>query len=106
MTGPLAVHLEIVAACNLTCTHCREQPLEQIWHESQTFRAIRALPGGTNDTFSGGCRARALVLSGSANAPDPWLLSHSQNARRVSPITFYHPGSIVELTRSSVGDNP
>jgi radical SAM protein with 4Fe4S-binding SPASM domain len=34
LLGPLAVHLEIVAACNLTCTHCfagelprREQPL-------------------------------------------------------------------------------
>jgi radical SAM protein with 4Fe4S-binding SPASM domain len=34
LTGPLAVHLEVVAACNLTCTHCfagelprREPPL-------------------------------------------------------------------------------
>lgn len=34
LAGPLAVHLEVVAACNLTCTHCfagqlprREQPL-------------------------------------------------------------------------------
>jgi len=56
------------AAANL-----RDVPFEEIWHRSQTFRAIRDLPGGAPDTFSGGCRARALVLNGSINAPDPWM---------------------------------
>jgi mycofactocin biosynthetic radical S-adenosylmethionine protein MftC len=56
------------AAANL-----RDVPFEEIWHRSQTFRAIRDLPGGTPDKFSGGCRARALVLNGSINAPDPWM---------------------------------
>lgn len=27
LTGPLAVHLEIIGACNLTCTHCFASPL-------------------------------------------------------------------------------
>lgn len=56
------------AAANL-----REATFEEIWHRSAGFRAIRSLPGGTPDTFSGGCRARALVLGGSINAPDPWI---------------------------------
>jgi radical SAM protein with 4Fe4S-binding SPASM domain len=56
------------AAANL-----HEAPFEEIWHRSQGFRAIRSHPGGTPDTFSGGCRARALVLNGSINAPDPWM---------------------------------
>jgi mycofactocin biosynthetic radical S-adenosylmethionine protein MftC len=56
------------AAANL-----RDAPFEEIWHRSQGFRAIRSLRGGTPDTFSGGCRARALVLNGSINAPDPWI---------------------------------
>jgi MoaA/NifB/PqqE/SkfB family radical SAM enzyme len=51
----------------------RDASFEEIWHQSQVFRALRALPGGTADTFSGGCRARALVYQGSINAPDPWM---------------------------------
>jgi radical SAM protein with 4Fe4S-binding SPASM domain len=50
----------------------RQQSLKQIWDESQGFRAIRALPdsepcdnGPDAARFSGGCRARALVLNGS-----------------------------------------
>jgi MoaA/NifB/PqqE/SkfB family radical SAM enzyme len=58
----------LYAAANL-----RDATFEEIWHRSQGFRAIRTLPGGTPDTFSGGCRARALVLNGSINAPDPWM---------------------------------
>jgi radical SAM protein with 4Fe4S-binding SPASM domain len=53
----------------------REQSLPIIWHDSHTFRAMRALPGGTAETFSGGCRARALAFHGSINAPDPWMES-------------------------------
>lgn len=60
----------------------RRRPFEEIWHASQVFRSIRGLPGdgaGTA-TFGGGCRARALVLGGSANAPDPWLAAHEAQA--------------------------
>jgi MoaA/NifB/PqqE/SkfB family radical SAM enzyme len=59
-----------------------------LWHDSDGFRDIRALPGGNAcgggcgsgdhgagdaDYFAGGCRARALVLNGHINAADPWL---------------------------------
>jgi MoaA/NifB/PqqE/SkfB family radical SAM enzyme len=65
----------------------RDTPLITLWHDSSGFRGIRALPGGnpcgsachghsSNGSFTGGCRARALVLNGSINAPDPWLVSH------------------------------
>src|SRR5262249_32679904 len=64
------------AAANL-----REQSLEAIWRDSQTFRAIRALPGGTTETFSGGCRARALTFHRSVNAPR----SRSQEEERRAP---------------------
>jgi mycofactocin biosynthetic radical S-adenosylmethionine protein MftC len=64
----------------------RNQSLSALWHDSAGFRGIRALPGGNpcggcdtgtrdggSDHFTGGCRARALVLNGSINAADPWL---------------------------------
>ena len=51
----------------------RQTPFEEIWHNSHGFRSIRGLPGGDEESFSGGCRARALVLNGSINAPDPWI---------------------------------
>lgn len=51
----------------------RKQSFDQIWHTSQGFQSIRSLPGGTEETFSGGCRARSLVMKGGINAPDPWL---------------------------------
>lgn len=73
----------------------RDTPLDVIWREAQTFREMRALPGGTPDTFSGGCRARALVLNGSVNAPDPWL----QEREHLS----LHPASIVEVTQRRTG---
>jgi MoaA/NifB/PqqE/SkfB family radical SAM enzyme len=56
------------AAANL-----RDASFGEIWHRSQGFLAIRSLPGGTPETFGGGCRARALAFNGSINAPDPWI---------------------------------
>ncbi len=76
------------AAANL-----RDASLHDIWHSSQGFQQMRALPdtesGGA--AFGGGCRARALVYNGSVNAPDPWLAG--QESRRV------HPLSLIEVTR-------
>lgn len=78
----------------------RDRSLKQIWNESQGFRAIRALPdadpcddGPDAACFSGGCRARALVLNGSINAPDPWISARSS----VSHPT-HHPLEVVQLT--------
>jgi radical SAM protein with 4Fe4S-binding SPASM domain len=57
----------------------REMSLEDIWHHSHVFNAIRSLLG--NDTClncshyshcGGGCRARAFALNRSINATDPW----------------------------------
>jgi len=89
---------------SFVAANIREQPLEAIWHASQTFQRIRALPGGTADTFSGGCRARSLVLNGSANAPDPWMQAQAAQSQSVSTVTFYEPGAIVELAKHRVGD--
>jgi radical SAM protein with 4Fe4S-binding SPASM domain len=85
-------------------SNVRERPFEEIWREGNTFRDIRALPGGTAETFSGGCRARALVLNGSANAPDPWMDEREAGKQRASPITFYHPAVVVEITQPAIGD--
>lgn len=84
----------------------REQSLAEIWHESRGFRAIRSLPdsepsdnGPDAAHFSGGCRARALVLNGSINAPDPWITSRQDTSgASPSPATLYHPLEIVHLT--------
>jgi radical SAM protein with 4Fe4S-binding SPASM domain len=74
----------------------RERSLEDIWHEGHTFQAMRNLPGGTADTFSGGCRARSLVLNGSVNAPDPWMQTSDAHIHPQA-ITFYEPGTTLEL---------
>jgi MoaA/NifB/PqqE/SkfB family radical SAM enzyme len=84
----------------------RRQSLKQIWNESRGFRAIRALPdsepfdnGRDAARFSGGCRARVLVLNGSINAPDPWLTSkrHLCAASGASASPIHHPLSALEL---------
>lgn len=82
-------------AANIRHTH-----LPEIWHHSQVFQAIRALPGGTADTFSGGCRARSLAFNGDANAPDTWLQSTTADTPRSPNVTFYDPLTILELTHS------
>lgn len=58
----------------------RATPLAEIWRESSVFQAMRDLDiqeptphNGEAAQFGGGCRARALVLNGSVNAPDPWI---------------------------------
>ncbi|MCW3050916.1 MAG: radical protein [Chthonomonadales bacterium] len=78
----------------------RNQPLSTIWREGQTFQEMRRLPGGTAETFSGGCRARALAFGGAVNAPDPWVQGYEKEAKRSSPITLYAPSEIVALQRS------
>lgn len=68
----------------------RESSLSELWHDSAGFQGIRALPGGNPcgggnpDGFAGGCRARALVLNGSVDAPDPWL---AEGSGRLLPLT-------------------
>lgn len=88
---------------SFVAANIREEALETIWHESQTFRNMRALPGGTEDTFSGGCRARSLVFQGSINAPDPWMQTKTARAGQRSDITFYNPSVIVEAVGRHAG---
>jgi radical SAM protein with 4Fe4S-binding SPASM domain len=71
----------------------RQQPLRDIWDKSCGFTSIRELPDaepGDSAIFSGGCRARSLVLNGSIGAADPWV----QN----SAGTLRHPMEVVNLT--------
>jgi radical SAM protein with 4Fe4S-binding SPASM domain len=84
----------------------RRQSLKQIWNESRGFRAIRALPdsepfdnGQDSARFSGGCRARALVLNGSINAPDPWLTSkqHLCASSGTNTTPIHHPLGTLQL---------
>lgn len=81
----------------------RDSSLTRLWHESAGFTGMRGLPGGNpcgcsgaaNDAgnsggrFAGGCRARALVLAGDVNAPDPWIVAHAADGaahRRPLPL--------------------
>jgi radical SAM protein with 4Fe4S-binding SPASM domain len=84
----------------------RHQSLKQIWNESSGFRSIRALPdsepfdnGENAARFSGGCRARALVLNGAINAPDPWLTSkeHLCASSGASTAAIHHPLSVLQV---------
>lgn len=63
----------------------RSTPFEEIWHNSNGFRSIRGLPGGDEESFSGGCRARALVLNGSINAADPWIDGYREQQELKTP---------------------
>jgi radical SAM protein with 4Fe4S-binding SPASM domain len=88
------------AAANL-----RERSLADIWHDSAGFRAIRALPGGEpasahgeTATFAGGCRARALVLNGSINAPDPWIVAQVSRERAADvPGPVRNPLRVIDV---------
>jgi MoaA/NifB/PqqE/SkfB family radical SAM enzyme len=82
----------------------RDSTLAGIWRDSAGFRAIRALPHtdptgsrGNTATFAGGCRARALVLNGSVNAPDPWI-DGQVDLERHTPATVHNPLSIVDIS--------
>lgn len=88
---------------SFVAANVRNQPLEAIWHTSQMFEHIRELPGGTAETFSGGCRARSLVLGGPVNAPDPWM--EAQRQLLSSGVTFYEPGTIINLTQHRTGES-
>ncbi|MGX7677118.1 radical SAM/SPASM domain-containing protein [Plantactinospora sp. DSM 117369] len=82
----------------------RDRSLADIWRHSTGFRAIRALPhtepastrGGTA-TFGGGCRARALVLNGSVNAPDPWIEGQVALEQR-SPDPVRNPLAVLDVS--------
>jgi mycofactocin biosynthetic radical S-adenosylmethionine protein MftC len=81
----------------------RKRPLSEIWHHNSTFKTVRAYEGGTDDTFSGGCRARSLVFNGSANAPDPWLDEKNKLQKQTlrSNVTLYDPLTILQVSAES-----
>ena len=47
------------------------------------------------------CRARALVLNGSINAPDPWIIESDALRRQTGPNAVRDPLDILELTREA-----
>jgi MoaA/NifB/PqqE/SkfB family radical SAM enzyme len=60
----------------------RETPFAVLWNNSQPFRRLRGpSPGG----FEGGCRARAQVFAGSADAPDPWFEEYQRSRSMLPP---------------------
>ncbi len=82
----------------------RNNSLADIWHDSAGFRAMRALPyheptsrQGHNATFGGGCRARSLALTGSVNAPDPWIEDQIELERR-STGAIHNPLEVLDVT--------
>jgi [mycofactocin precursor peptide]-tyrosine decarboxylase / 3-amino-5-[(4-hydroxyphenyl)methyl]-4,4-dimethylpyrrolidin-2-one synthase len=82
----------------------RERTLADIWHNSTGFRSIRALGNpepasgrGHTATFAGGCRARALVLNGSIDAPDPWIDGQVDLERR-SAGAVHNPLAVIDVT--------
>jgi radical SAM protein with 4Fe4S-binding SPASM domain len=87
----------------------RGESLRNIWDHSQGFREIRVLPdaepfdsGPDAPRFSGGCRARALVLNGSLNAPDPWVAAKNQLPKHAVPM--HHPLEVIQLSvRGAMG---
>lgn len=70
---------------DFVASNIRNQQFEEIWHSSQQFREMR---DGSEDNFNGGCRARSLVLNGSAYAPDPWVNANAD----------FHPQTILEVS--------
>ncbi len=76
----------------------RHTPFENIWHNSHGFRSIRGL-SGTDESFNGGCRARALVLNGSINAPDPWITGQrEQTTSGTGSKKIYHPLTVLDVS--------
>ncbi|MBC6460199.1 radical SAM protein [Actinomadura sp. HBU206391] len=77
----------------------REQSLAEIWHNSSGFQSIRTLSHtepASGAGFAGGCRARALVLNGSINAPDPWITAQTTDTG--SPGIVHNPLVILDVT--------
>ena len=77
----------------------RERSLAEIWHNSAGFRSIRALSHGepaSGAGFAGGCRARALVLGGSIDAPDPWITAQTTEAGPLGRV--HNPLVILDVT--------
>lgn len=70
----------------------REQPFADIWRTSQQFQRMRRRAEGSGKGFEGGCRARALTYTGSADAPDPWYDEYRNGTGG------HHPGVNVEVS--------
>lgn len=96
---------------SFVAANVRGQSLAEIWHRSQTFQEIRALAiqepessTGETATFSGGCRARALVLNGSVDAPDPWIAAQVEQ-EGVGPAAekTYNPLRVLEVAPRRCG---
>ena len=91
----------------------REEPFCDIWHQSEGFQKIRNLPvsggceGCESNNFQGGCRARALALNGSINAPDHWISDReklNQNrTNQLSAASIHYPFSTLEIEGSLTG---
>jgi radical SAM protein with 4Fe4S-binding SPASM domain len=75
----------------------RTRPFADIWHNSQTFAAMRTRQIGQEDEFRGGCRARALVFNGSAHAADPWITDYDNWSSGTEHV--HHPLSILRLSK-------
>jgi MoaA/NifB/PqqE/SkfB family radical SAM enzyme len=71
----------------------RRTPFPEIWRTGWAMRRMRQ-----PSAFQGGCRARSLVLAGSAEAPDPWMNEFLGSASVDSPERPWHPGANVETT--------
>ena len=70
----------------------RTTPFPVLWHTAQQFERMRRAAGP--DGFQGGCRARAQVLAGSVEAPDPWYEEFCGHEAGVALA----PGANVEVT--------
>jgi MoaA/NifB/PqqE/SkfB family radical SAM enzyme len=64
----------------------RERPFADIWRHGQAMRRMRQADG-----FRGGCRARALVFSGSVEGTDPWMMDH-ENGSALHPCANLEVG--------------
>jgi MoaA/NifB/PqqE/SkfB family radical SAM enzyme len=77
----------------------RQTPFPILWRNMQRFRG----PSGP-EGFQGGCRARALTFSGSADGVDPWFEEFQQNQR--GDIASWHPAANLDMAGRSAPWKP
>jgi MoaA/NifB/PqqE/SkfB family radical SAM enzyme len=76
----------------------RDHGFFALWRDHAVFRAVRDAQADRAGGYDGGCRARALAVSGSAHAPDPWRASsdavaaRARRSSRALPIVASAPG--------------